>query len=194
MTDDLQQLLEKIQHEGVEKAQTEADQILAAAREKAKALTDTAQQEAARIKTNAQQEADAFARRAEETIRQAARDTVLQVEKSVNNLLNAILLKDVNAALSDAQIVAPLAVEAVRAYLAGSDKLDVATSDKLVDALRKALAAEAEKGVTVVTDETVNAGFRIRLAGGRVEQDFTGAAVAEALSQHLRPRLAALLK
>jgi hypothetical protein len=48
--------------------------------------------------------------------------------------------------------------------------------------------------VTVVTDETTGAGFRIRLDNGRVEHAFTGASVADTLARNLRPRLAALMK
>ena len=55
-------------------------------------------------------------------------------------------------------------------------------------------SAEAVAGVTVVTDATTGAGFRVRLADGRVEHDFTGAAIVDALSKQLRPRLAALMK
>ena len=75
MTEDLQQLLEKIQRDGVDKAKSEADQILADARARAKALTDQAKADAEKMKAEAEKEAEAFGRRAEETIRQAARDT-----------------------------------------------------------------------------------------------------------------------
>lgn len=193
MTHDLQQLLEKINSEGVEKAKAEAAAILAQATREAQTIVTDAKRNAEQMLATAQQEAAAFERRAEETIRQSARDTVLTVEKSVGALLTAVLQKDVNTAMGDAAIVAQLAVEAVRAYIGGG-ALEVAATTKMVDAIRAAIAASALQGVTVVTDETAGTGFKVLLAGGRIEHDFTGKAVADALSKHLRPRLAALVK
>lgn len=194
MTEDLQQLLEKIQRDGVDKAKSDADKILADARAQAKALTDQAKADAEKMKSEAEKEAEAFGRRAEETIRQAARDTVLYVEKSVTDMLSAILLKDVQKSMDNTDFVSGLVAEAVRTYLSGKENIEVAAGEKLADVLRAELASEAENGVTIVTDENTGAGFSVRLANGRIEHAFTGAAVADALSKQLRPRLAALLK
>jgi V/A-type H+-transporting ATPase subunit E len=194
MTENLQSLIEKIQHDGVDKAKADAEDILRQARAKAHSSVEEAKVEAARIIAAARQEAESFERRAEETIRQCARDTVLTVEKSVTALLTTLLLKDLTAAMADPAFAAPLAAEAVRAYLRGSDTVEVAAADKLALALRARLAAEAVSGVSVVTDESTGSGFRVRLAGGRVEHSFTGPAVVEFLARPLRPRLAELLK
>lgn len=194
MTQDLQQLLEKIQRDGVDKAQTEAALLLDKARADARAITEAAKKEAEKLRADARQEAEAFERRAEETIRQSARDAVLNVEKAVTALLTRLLVKDVDASLSKTDRVAGLAAEAVRAYLGGKGLVEVVAATQLADILRAQLAAEAANGVTVVTDDTTGAGFLIRLANGRIEHAFTGAAVAEALSKQLRPRLAALMK
>ncbi len=194
MTQDMQQLLEKIQRDGVDKAKAEADKILEKANTQARQLLENAKNEAVRTVASARQEAEAFERRAEETIRQSARDTILTVEKAVGQLLGQLLVKNVNCALGNTDLVAGLALEAVRAYLAGNSAVEVAAANKLADALRAKLAAEALNGVRVVTDEATGTGFRVRLANGRVEHEFTGAAVAETLARQLRPRLAALMK
>ena len=194
MTQDLQQLLEKIQRDGVEKAQSEAALLLDKARAEARALTEAAKKEAEKVRADARQEAEAFERRAEETIRQAARDAVLTVEKAVTALLTRLLLKEVDASFSKTDRVAELAAEAVRAYLGGKGPVEVVAAAQLADVLRAKLSAEAANGVTVVTDDATGTGFLIRLAQGRIEHTFTGAAVVEALAKQLRPRLAALMK
>lgn len=195
MTQDLQQLLEKINADGIEKARAEAAAIVGAAEARAKEILAAAAREAEQARAAARQDAEAFERRAEETVRQAARDTLLAVEQSVTTLLTGILLKETHAAMSDPGLVSALAAEAVRAYLGGGGgTVEIAASAKLADALRASLAREAANGVTVVTDAQAGTGFKVRLAGGRVEHDFTGAAVAAALAHGLRPRLAALLK
>lgn len=194
MTQDLQKLLEKIQHDGIDKAKSEADKLLATAHSQAKTALESARAEAVKIKADARQEAEAFEHRAEETIRQSARDVLINVEKAVTALFAGLLLKDVNTALNSTELVAGLATEAVRAYLNEKEAVVVSTSAKLADALRTKLAAEAISGVTVVTDEATGSGFRIRLADGRIEHDFTGPAIAATLARNLRPQLASLLK
>lgn len=194
MTQDLQQLLEKINTDGIEKAKSEATKIIAQANAQAKAIVAIATHEAEQMAAHAKQEADAFERRSEETIRQSARDTVLNVEKSVTAMLTALLLKDVNATMNTAELVAQLASEAVRAYIQEKGSIDVVASDKLADVIRAKLASDALNGVTVVSDDHTGAGFKVRLANGRIEHNFSGAAVADALAKNLRPKLAALLK
>jgi len=194
MTEDLQQLLEKIQRDGVDKARQEADAILASARQDAAALMASAKAEAEKFRSDAQRDAEAYSARAEETIRQSARDVLLHVEHSVTAMLSKLLQKDINTALNSEELVAALVQEAVKAYLSGSEKIEVAAAEQMVHALRAGLAQEAAEGVTVVTDQTAGSGFRIKLAGGRIEHDFTGAAVTTALARQLRPGLAALLK
>ena len=88
-------------------------------------------------------------------------------------------------------MIEKLVTEAVTAYIKGGTAQVVAAPDT-AKALKAKLAAQKE--VTVVTDAQMGTGFRVKLAGGRVEHDFTGAAVTDALAALLRPQLAQLLK
>lgn len=195
MAEELQQLLEKIQHDGVEKANAEAAAILAKAKADAAAILKDAEDKAATCRTQAEADAAAYAERAGKTISQAARDTVLEVRKAVDALLGNLLAKDVNAALADPAAAAALAgkVIAELALPAGATA-DVNAGAQLAEALKAQLAAAAGTGVKVVLDETVGAGFSLRLDGGRVEHDFSEAAIAAALAKRLRPDLAKLVQ
>ena len=191
MAEELQQLLEKIQRDGVDKANAEAAAIIAKAKTEADALVKKAQEDAAAAEAKGKADAEAYAARARETISQAARDTVLKVREDVTKLLTKLLAQDVSAALATEAV--PLAAAAVKELVTGSGA-EVAASAKLVDALRAQLAAQAQNGVKVVADEMTGAGFTVKLDNGRVEHDFTDAAISEALAQRLRADLAALLK
>ena len=193
MAAELQQLLEKIQKDGVDKANAEANKILTEAKAKADAIVRAATEKAEAAEARAKSEAEAYTKRAEETIGQAARDTVIKVRNSVTAMLEAILARNVDAALADPAAVAPVAAAAVREIAAGGEA-EVAAGAKLVDAIRAQLAAEAVKGVTVVTDESAGTGFSVKLDNGRVEHAFTGEVVAAELARRLRPALAALVK
>lgn len=194
MTQDLQQLLEKINTDGVEKAKAEGAKIVSNAEAKAKLTLETAKQEASLLVAQAQQEASSYERRAEESIRQAARDTLLNLEKSITTLLTNLLLKEVTATLQSETLVPQLVCDAVHAYLHTKGGMEVVVAEKWVQTLQAKLVAEASQGVKIITDPQAGMGFKIRLANGRIEHDFTANAITEALAKQLRPQLAALVK
>lgn len=203
MTQDLQQLIEKIQHEGVDKAHAEAEVVMTAAHVKAAGIVTAAERQASETREAAKRDAVTFEKRASDAVRQTARDLMLDIEHEVSGLLTRVLISDVKTALADPTRLALLAEEAVRAYLAGGDNavqvLITAKSMQVVNILRERLAqaAAGPNGVTVELDASgANAatGFRIRLAGGRIEHDFTAAAIAASIANHVRPQLAALLR
>ena len=158
MAEELQQLLEKIQRDGVDKANAEAAAIVAKAKAEAEAIVKKAQEDAAAAEAKGKADAEAYAARARETISQAARDTVLKVREDVTKLLTKLLAQDVSAALATEAV--PLAAAAVKELVTGSGA-EVAASAKLVDALRAQLAAQAQNGVKVVADEMTGAGFTV---------------------------------
>ena len=191
MAEELQQLLEKIQHDGVEKANAESAAILAKAKADAAAILKDAESQAAALRAQAETDAKAFETRAQKTISQAARDTVLEVKDAIGKLLEKLLAKDVATALAAPDAAAALALSAVRDL--GATQADVAAGPKLAEALKAQLAAEAVHGVRVVLDEDVGTGFSVRLDGGRIEHDFSEAAIVAALAKRLRPDLAKLV-
>lgn len=190
MSENLQSLLEKINREGVEKAQSEAARIIADAKAQAAAIVKDANAAAAKAKAEAETAAADYAARAAQTIQQAARDTVLEVQGAVTRLLERVLAQDVDKALADEKTVSALVADAVKA-VAGEAEVSLA-SDRLVAALKAQLAARGTIQVTL--DEALGTGFSVKLDGGRVEHAFTGDVIAAELARRLRPDLAKLVK
>ena len=188
MAEDLQNLLERINREGVEKADAQAQRIIAEAEAKAKAIVETAKAEAEAARRDAEKSAADYTERARVTLAQAARDTVDSITKSVTRLLEQLLAKDTAAALKNPDTVAKL-IDAAAKDIPGGE---IALSGQLATALRAELAALGK--FTVVTDEALASGFTVRLDGGRIEHDFTGETVAKFLARRLRSDLAELLK
>ena len=187
--EDLQSLLEKINRDGVEKAEAEAARIVAEAKAKAEAIVKTAREEAAKAKAEAEKAAADYVERGKVTLGQAARDTVIHVGDSVTKMLEGLLVKDVDKALGDEAAALRLVAEVVAGFAV---KGEIAANAKLAAALKAQLARL--NGFTVVTDETLGSGFTVKVDGGRVEHSFTGDTVAAELAKRLRPDLAALLK
>jgi len=187
--EDLQSLLEKINREGVEKADAEARRIINEAQAKAVALLQKVQEEVVRVKADADKESAAYAEHAKESVGQAARDLVLGVKDAVTALLEKILVKDVDKAISDEKTALDLVTTAIK-DLTGPGEISCGP------ALAKALSAQlaASGSFTVVTNEQQGTGFTVKLDGGRIEHAFTDDVIAAELAKRLRPDLAALLK
>lgn len=189
MSEDLQGLLEKINRDGVEKAEAKAAEIIAEAKANAAAIVKNAKEDAERAKAEAKSAADDFAARAEETVKQAARDTILKVRDSITGLLEEILTKNVEKALADESVAIGLCAEAIKDL---TGKIEIAAGDKLANALKAQLASKGE--ISLVTDENMYSGFSVKIDDGRVEHAFTAEVIAEELSKRLRPELAKLVK
>ena len=187
--EDLQGLLEKINREGVEKADAEAKKIVDAAKAKADAIVKDALAAADRAKADAEKNSSAYATRAAETIRQSARDITIGVKDAVTALLESVLAKDVDRALADEKTAASIVADAIK-DLTGPG--EIRCGAKLAAALKVQVAGI--KSFTLTVDETLGSGFTVKLDGGRVEHDFTAETISSELAKRLRPDLAALVK
>ena len=199
MTQDLQQLLDRIRQEGVEKAQAEAKTIVEAARKEAADTVAKAKAEAEALRKGAERDAEASKRNAEQSIRQSVRDVRLQLTQDLQKLVSDFLLRDVKSSLQNGPAVSVLVREAVEAYLRAGEKEMTVELGGAAASLAESLRAEIAKaagagGVKVEGSAAFPEGFTIRLAGGRVEQCFTDEAVTDALARLLRPQIAALLQ
>ena len=162
--EDLQSLLEKINRDGVEKAEAEAKRIIDEAKAKAEALIRSAREEADQAKAEADKAAEDYAKRAAETIRQSARDTVISVQDAITKMLEKLLAQDVDAALANPQTAAGLAAGAIEDM---ARTTEVLANSKLVAALKAQFAAQPN--ITVTTDEAIGSGFTVKVDGGRVD-------------------------
>ena len=186
--EDLQSLLEKINREGVEKADAEAKRIVDEAKARADKIVKDALAEAEKARADAEANARTYAERAAETIRQSARDITIGVKDAVTTLLEKTLARDVDRALGDEKTAASIVAAAIK-DLTGPG--EIRCGGQLAAAL-KAQAAGL-KSFTLTADESLGAGFTVRLDGGRVEHDFTAETISTELARRLRPDLAKLL-
>lgn len=187
--EDLQSLLEKINREGVEKAEAEAARIIGDAKAKAEAIVGSANDEAKKTRAAADKDSAAYAERANVTIKESARDIILGIKDAVSALLERLLAKNVNAALADDKQATELVFSAIKGLTGPGE---IAAVDKLAAALKAQLAKLGT--FTVVTDETLGNGFSVRLENGRIEHSFTAETITAELARRLRPDLAALVK
>lgn len=189
MSEDLQSLLEKINREGIEKANKDAGEIIASANKEAARIVAEAKESAQKIIAESKVNSEEFSKRSTATIKQAARDIEISVENALMKTFDKLLVKDVKAVLGDSGVVKEVVAEAIKELTSGAV---VSASSKVADALRAELAGQ--KQFEVVTDETIGSGFAIKLDGGRIESSFTGETIAAELARRLRPELAEIIR
>lgn len=201
MAEHLQGLLNKIQEEGLKKAEAEKESILSAARAQAKEIVAKANAEADEIRHRAEGDAAGLQGRAESAVRQAARDVILALEAELKQRMGAILEHGAAEAMSP-ETMTQMLLAITQAYKAnpanfGADDLKVllnpAQLDKLDKQLKGALESSFRMKAEVFADRGIKGGFKVGFAGGDVYFDCTDQAVAALLSDYLSPKLAALL-
>ncbi len=192
MAEELKHLIEQIQKEGVEKANTEADSIISKAKEKAAKIVTKAEAEAQETLKKAETESAAFAARSVKTLEQAARDLLITVGQGCEKVVMNTLGRQVDAALSG-ELLQKMITEVVTT--GGSNaELAVSEADKTaLTALCADLAKTSGHSVELVSDNEVLSGFKVIFEGQNVSLDYTGEAVADALAAFLRPELAKIV-
>jgi V/A-type H+-transporting ATPase subunit E len=200
MADELQQLIERIQQEGLAKAEGEARRIVDEARAQAETLRRDAETQARDIVEAAEREAKTFAERGGKALDQAARDVILSVHQAVNDTFQALVRQTVGEALT-LDTLKQMMVKVVEGYCAGQgqcSEIDLIVSPRdqqpLVDFFLKSYREAIDKGIEIHADAGVVKGFRVSLEGEHLHHDFTQQEIAAAMGRLLRPRLAEILK
>jgi V/A-type H+-transporting ATPase subunit E len=200
MAEDLQSLIDRIQQDGLAKAEGETQRMVAAAQEQAAKLIQDAEAQAKARVERADRDSQIFVERGNKALEQAARDVILSVHQAVSETLDRLVLRTVGEVLT-LDVIKQMMVKVVEAYCArqgdctGVDLL-VAPSDqkKIVEFFLQEFRSAIDKGVEIHVDSGLGSGFRVSIEGTQVHHDFTPKEIAAALSKMLRPRLAEIVK
>jgi V/A-type H+-transporting ATPase subunit E len=199
MAEELQHLIERIQKEAVDTGEKQAATLVSQAREKAAVIVKEAEDKARALLQKAEKDAEAFTERSTKTLSQAARDLLITVGKGVENILSELVGQSVDKALN-IQVLEKMLVRMVESYIAkgGSEtRLEVLVSPedkKQLEAFfNEQFNQKLKAGVEIRSDKDIIKGFRVGYTNGQVYHDFTQDAIAEALSNFLRPQLAEIV-
>jgi len=190
MAEELKHLIEQIQKEGVEKANEQAESIISQAKDKAAKIVTEAEEKAHNLLKKAKTESEAFAERSVKTLEQAARDLLITVGQGCEKVAAGTLGRAVDTALS-ADFLQQMIKGVIEQGKGSSVVLSVSEADKAALAAFCAdLTKQSGKQIELVSDSEILSGFRVGFKDQSVYLDYTGEAVAEALSAFLRPELA----
>ena len=199
MAEELQSLLNKIRSDGIDKANEQAKAIIANAENRARDIVFKAEKTRNEYMEKAKADAQLLRERSEQSIRQVARDVVLEVGTAVQETLERVLLKDVTEALSD-DFMQTLLSDIIPALVKISDAADgvelmvpEAQAEKLTKYAQAELAKAIGGGLKITASRNITAGVRVMVEKGRVEHDFTDKAIMDAMAGILRPYLSKII-
>ncbi len=194
----LNSLLDRIQTEGIQKAESEAAAIIKAAQDKADLIIAAARQEARAIDEESRAEIKRREASLSSRLTQTGRDVVLNVKSGIIVLFENILQHKCRSFLKDKNLEA-LILQIITSWQAEHKTLNLEIlvneqeRQSLFDELISAFQQQAEDGIEVKGHPDIAAGFRFGKKDSHLYYDFTDQAIAEAIAQYLRPELAALL-
>jgi V/A-type H+/Na+-transporting ATPase subunit E len=200
MAEELQSLLDRIQQDGIAKAEAQAQAILQSAKKQADQILLEAQAGADAARAKAEKDSAVFAERARTALEQAARDIVLSVSNMLTAALRDLVRKDVRAALAPDTLQRMLE-PVVAAYFSDPDRenqIELLLRPDQADGLRAYLLNRFKEqlrgGLQVRGDGSVLAGFKVTDTEQKVQHDLTDGAIADALCQLVRPQVADIVK
>jgi len=197
MAEELQNLLDKINENGIKKAQAERESILKDARAEADTIIRNAKDEAARLTAKATAEAEALRARSESSVRQAVRDLLLKLESEFRSRISAAVSGAAEGALTP-EFMTRL-IRELAASFADSPEAEItilaAVKDKaaLDAALKSALADSLKTTPKVLADPELGGGFEVSFRSGELYFDFSKEAVTQMVAAYAGPRVAELL-
>lgn len=197
MAEDLKELIEKIQLEGVKAAEDKALEIEAHAKKRAGEIVANAGKEAERIASEAREQVKRMEEGAKNSIKQASRDTMLSLKKEIVSTLERLVTGHVHKALN-AEEMAKILVAIIKGCGHDKDRIVVSLKkedlEKVEKALFSELGQEAKKGITLKSTVDIHGGFQISYDSGKSYFDFSDRALAEYLASHLKASLGDIIK
>jgi len=192
----LKELIDRINDDGIRKAEENASRIIADAENQATEILAKAQDDAKSLKRDAQDEAQRAERNGTEALKQAGRDLVITLKAEIENLFNNVLTAEI-AGILDGDLLSEAVVSAIGSLAdSESDGLDVLLPESKLKALHDGivakLASTMSAGVEIKPFKDLDAGFRIVKKDGSAFFDFSDKEIAQLLSRYLSFHLRSL--
>ena len=197
MTDQIKELIAKINAEGVQAAEAKARQIEELAQKKAAEILARATQQAELLVAQAKAEISTTSNREKALLAQAGRDFLISLRQQIKGMLAGIIDAEVRQAL-DADFLARVLQDLIKKFAAHAEEIVVTLKKEdlleLEEHFLARLKQETKKGITLKPADGIAAGFTISFDSGKSQFDFTDKAIAEYIGRYLKPKLDSLLK
>lgn len=197
MADQLQEMLQKIYSEGVDKAKTEADIILKNAQEQAEKVKMEAKKEADKLIKEAKQKAEELEKNINSDLKMAAQQALIFIKQKVmHSLLNETINKKSEQMLQDNDFLQKLILEVLSKW--SSEQSAILTlpenKQKELETFFKASVPKILAGKIVIDFSPVmKNGITIAPEDATYKLSFTDEDFANFFKAYLRPKAAQIL-
>jgi len=193
----LENLIDKLKKDAIDRSQKEALAIVEKASQDAKNIISEARVQADDIVKKAKLEAQKLKDNTESALKQGSRDLILSLRQELVNLFDKILKNQIAKDL-DSKLIGELIVSVVNKWSPQEGiSLEVLVGDKdkkkISEFVLGALKEQAKESIEIKAAKTIDKGFMIGLKGDDVTYDFSDESILEALKVFLNPTVAALL-
>jgi V/A-type H+-transporting ATPase subunit E len=198
MVDEIRDLIEKINQEGIRAAEEKARAIEAAARQRADDILIQARLEEERMIAAAEEKIRREEANEKALLAQAGRDLLLSLRKEIQAMLGRIIASDTGQSLTP-EALSRLVSDVVHRYSPG-EQGDILVSLKKEDLeiLEKhflhRLREETKRNIVLRPAEEISGGFVISFDSGRSAYDFTDRALADYIGTRLKPKVRGILE
>lgn len=210
----VQELIERLRQEGIADGKNEARKLVDEAHRKAKEILDEADSSARELVVQAEREADHFKKAAQDAVKLAARDTILELKSALTSQFSRRVSEMVTETLADPDFLKKVIIELARKArekIESAKKVEIMLPADVIglDELRRhpekvkegalgqyVLASSADvfrKGVSFASGEH-KWGIIIRLVEDDLRIELTEEIISDLLLEHLLPRFRALLE
>ena len=200
MPEELQSLLEKINEEGVKKAEETRSKIIGDAGIESEKIVRDAKAKADDIVKKAQADANTVEARGDAAVRQAVRDIVISLRGELLNRFKSVV-KEATADAMTPDLMGKIILEMVKNYNAknpsGEADIKLILAQKDIDAMEKlfktSLVNSLKKNPEISLGQNFSAGIKISFKGDDVFFDFSDEAISDMICTYVGPRLAAVI-
>ncbi len=205
-------LVTRLRDEGVQAGRSEADRLVAEAKQQAAQIVEAARAEAATLRETTRVDVEKEREAALQALKLAARDSVLELREGVSRHFEQHIKRLVSQTTTDEDflraLVLVLAGRAASEFVQDRDaevlvaaRLGDPVSEEEVEAARARMREfilgitgnMLREGVELITDSEMTGGARVRVKGEHAEVDLSNATVTALLMKNLLPRFQAIL-
>lgn len=198
MSSQIQELIDKIKNDGIQTAQTQAQEIEKQAQAKAQKIVQEAQQKADTMLAQVKTEIKKTQESAQKSLQQASRDTLLSLRKEIEKTLQRLVLAEVSHALTNERL-AEILTEVITRTLDGKEgggvQVEVSAKDlkNLSEGFISKLQKKIKSEIKLQSSDDIGGGFTISYDQGKSSFDFTDESLAQYLTTFLNDQLAAII-
>lgn len=198
MAEEIRDLIEKINQEGIRAAEEKAQNIEAAARLKADDILAHAERAAEEMVASAKDRIRLEDEKEKALLDQAGRDLLLSLRKEINAMLGRLMVSEIREAMTP-EALSGLLTEVVRNYSTEKNGgISVFVNKNDLEILEQhflhKLEKETKQQILLRPAEEISGGFTISFDSGKSCFDYTDRALADYIGTYLKPKLNRILQ